>query len=255
MITMISAFISLLSFRFRSRGGLELELVALRHQVAVLRRLRKGRIQLFSADRLLWVWLYRIWPQALNAMVLVKPSTVVQWHRKGFWLYWRWRSMPRSPGRPKMCSATRDLIQQKCRANPLWGAPRIHGELLKLGIKISQATVGRYMPWRPKAPSPTWRSFLHNHMHCLAAIDMFVVVTATFRLLYALIVLGHDRRKVVHFEVTENPTQDWLARQMTEAFPWDTAPRYLLRDRDASYGQDFRDRVEAMGIEEVVTAP
>src|SRR5256714_232612 len=111
------------------------------------------------------------------------------------------------------------------------------------------------MPWRPKDPSPTWRSFLHNHMYCLAAIDMFVVVTATFRLLYALIVLGHDRRKVIHFEVTENPTQDWLARQMTEAFPWDTAPRYLLRDRDASYGQDFRDRVEAMGIEEVVTAP
>jgi putative transposase len=140
-------------------------------------------------------------------------------------------------------------------ANPLWGASRIHGELLKLGIKISQVTVRRYMPWRPKAPSPTWRSFLHNHMHCLAAIDMFIVVTATFRLLYALIVLGHDRRKVIHFEVTENPNQDWLARQMTEAFPWDTAPRYLLRDRDASYGQDFRDRVEAMGIEEVVTAP
>jgi transposase InsO family protein len=142
-----------------------------------------------------------------------------------------------------------------CRANPIWGAPRIHGELLKLGIEISQATVGRYMPWRPKDPSPTWRSFLHNHMHCLTAIDMFVVVTATFRLLYALIVLGHDRRKVIHFDVTENPTQDWLARQLTEAFPWDTAPRYLLRDRDASYGQTFRDRVEAMGIDEVVTAP
>ena len=154
-----------------------------------------------------------------------------------------------------MSTATRDLIRQMCLANPLWGAPRIHGELLKLGIEISQATVGRYMPWRPKAPSPTWRSFLHNHMHCLAAIDMFVVVTATFRLLYALIVLGHDRRKVIHFDVTENPTQDWLARQMTEAFPWDTAPRYLLRDRDASYGQNFRDRVEAMGIKEVVTAP
>jgi putative transposase len=253
MITMISAFVSLLSFRFRGRAGLELELVAIRHQVAVLRRQRKGRIQLFSTDRLLWVWLYRIWPQALDAMVLVKPATVVQWHRKGFRLYWRSRS--RAPGRPKICSATRDLIRQMCRANPIWGAPRIHGELLKLGIEISQATVGRYMPWRPKDPSPTWRSFLHNHMHCLTAIDMFVVVTATFRLLYALIVLGHDRRKVIHFDVTEHPTQDWLARQMTEAFPWDTAPRYLLRDRDASYGQTFRDRVEAMGIDEVVTAP
>jgi putative transposase len=148
-----------------------------------------------------------------------------------------------------------DLIRQMSRANPLWGAPRIHGELLKLGIKISQATVGRYMPWRPKAPSPTWRSFLHNHMHNLVGIDMFVVVTATFQMLYALVVLSHDRRRVVHFEVTENPTQDWLARQMTEAFPWDTAPRYLLRDRDASYGGAFRYRVKAMGIKEVVTAP
>jgi putative transposase len=240
MIRMISAFVSLLSFRFRSRAGLKLEIVALRHQVAVLRRQRKSRIQLFSTDRLLWVWLYRIWPQALNAMVLVKPATV--------------GSRSCAPGRPKMSSDIRDLIRQMCRANPLWGAPHVHGELLKLGIEISQATVGRYMPWRPKDPSPTWRSFLHNHMHCLAAIDMFVVVTATFRLLYALIVLGHDRRKVIHFEVTENPTQDWLARQLTEAFPWDTAPRYLLRDRDASYGQTFRDRVVAMGIEEVVTA-
>ena len=135
-----------------------------------------------------------------------------------------------------------------------WGAPRIHGELLKLGIKVSQATVGRYMPWRPKVPSPTWRSFLRNHMRNMAAVDMFVVATATFRLLYALIVLGHDRRRIIHFEVTQNPTQVWLARQMTEAFPWDTAPHYLLRDRDASYGQAFRDRVEAMAIKEVVTA-
>jgi hypothetical protein len=139
-------------------------------------------------------------------------------------------------------------------ANPLWGAPRIHGELLKLGIEVSQATVGRYMPWRPKVPSPTWRSFLRNHMCDMSAVDMFVVATATFQLLYALIVLGHDRRRVIHFEVTPNPTQIWLARQMTEAFPWDTAPRYLLRDRDASYGQAFRDRVQAMAIKEVVTA-
>jgi transposase InsO family protein len=138
---------------------------------------------------------------------------------------------------------------------PYRGAPRIHGELLKLGIEISQATVGRYLPWRPKVPSPTWRSFLHNHLTDIAAIDMFVVATATFRILYALIVLGHDRRKVIHFDVTQNPTQVWLSRQMTEAFPWDTAPRYLLRDRDASYGPAFRDRVRVMGMKEVVSAP
>jgi len=141
------------------------------------------------------------------------------------------------------------------RANPLWGAPRIHGELLKLGIKISQATVGRWMPWRPRVPSPTWRSFLRNHLPDLAAIDMFVVATATFQLLYTLIVLSLDRRRVVHFEVTPNPTQGWLSGQMTEAFPWDTAPRYLLRDRDKSYGPAFRHRVRAMGITEVITAP
>jgi putative transposase len=253
MITILSALVSLLSFRVRSRASLELELVALRHQVAVLRRQHKGRLQLFSTDRLLWVWLYRIWPQALNTIVLVKPTTMIQWHRKGFRLYWRWRSRPL--GRPKMGTEIRDLIRRMSLANPLWGAPRIHGELLKLGIEVSQATVGRYLPWRPKVPSPTWRSFLHNHLADIAAIDMFVVATATFQLLYALIVLGHDRRRIIHFNVTHNPTQAWLSRQMTEAFPWDSAPRYLLRDRDASYGAAFRNRARVMGIKEVVNAP
>src|SRR5712692_9204339 len=145
-----------------------------------------------------------------------------------------------------MSTEIRDLIRWMSMTNPLWGAPRVHGGLLKLGIEVSQATVGRYMPWRPKVPSPTWRSFLRSHMRNTAAVDMFVVATATLRLLYALIVLGHDRRRIIHFEVTQNPTQVWLARQMPEAFPWDTAPRYLLRDRDASYGQTFRDRVHAM---------
>ena len=149
----------------------------------------------------------------------------------------------------------RDLIRKMSLANPLWGAPRIHGELLKLGFDVSQATVGRYLPWRPKVPSPTWRSFLYNHLHDTAAVDMFLVVTAKFQLLYALVVLGHERRTVIHFDVTRHPTQGWLARQITEAFPWDTAPCFLLRDRDASYGQIFRDRVQAMAIDEIVTAP
>ncbi len=154
-----------------------------------------------------------------------------------------------------MSVENRDLIRRMSLANPLWGAPRIHGELLKLGIEVNQATVGRYMSWRPKAPSPTWRSFLNNHLTNIAAIDMFVVATAKFQLLYALIVLDHDRRKVIHVAVTYNPTQFWLSRQITEAFPWDTAPRYLLRDRDASYGPVFRNRVRGMGIKEVVTTP
>ena len=162
MIALLSAVGSLLSFRVRSRASLELELVALRHQVTVLRRQRPGRPRLFFTDRLLWVWLYRTWPQVLNTMVLVKPATVVQWHRKGFRLYWRRRS--RHLGRPKMNREIRDLIRKMSKSNPLWGAPRIHGELLKLGIDVSQATVARYLPWRPKVPSPTWRSFLHNHL-------------------------------------------------------------------------------------------
>ena len=154
-----------------------------------------------------------------------------------------------------MSAEIRDLIRRMSLANPLWGAPQIHGELLKLGIEVSQATVGRFMPWRPKVPSPTWRSFLHNHLTDIAAIDMFVVATTTFQLLYVLIVLSHDRRKVIHVAVTSNPSQVWLAQQMTEAFPWDTAPRYLLRDRDSSYGSLFRDRIRVMGIKEVATAP
>ena len=183
MGTILFAVVSIFAFRFRSRASLELRLIALQHQLAVLRRQRPGRPQLSSLDRLLWVWLYRVWPQVIDAMILVKPATVVQWHRKGFRLYWHWRS--RRPGRPKIGTEIRALIRRMNRANPLWGAPRIHGELLKLGIKISQATVGRWMPWRPKVPSPTWRSFLRNHLADIAAIDMFVVATATFQLLYA----------------------------------------------------------------------
>jgi putative transposase len=253
MVTILFALVSLLSFRFRSRASLELELVALRHQVIVLRRQRPHRLRLLSTDRLLWVWLYRVRPQVLETLVLVKPATVIKWHRKGFRIYWRWQS--RCPGRPKTSDEIRDLIRQMSRDNPLWGAPRVHGELLKLGIEVSQATVGRYLPRRSKAPSPTWRSFLRNHMTVIVAVDMFVVATATFRLLYAVIVLDHHRRRVVHFEVTQNPTQVWLAQQITEAFPWDTAPRYLLRDRDTSYGLCFQNRVRAMGIEEVLAAP
>src|SRR6266849_4561157 len=173
MIFILSALVSLLSFRLRGRASLELELIALRHQVTVLRRQHPGRPKLFRADRLLWVWLYRIWPQALHIMVLVKPATVLQWHRKGFRLYWRRRS--RRLGRPRMSREIRNLIRKMSQANPLWGAPRIHGELLKLGIDVSQATVGRYLPRRPKVPTPTWRAFLHNHLHDTTAVYMFLV--------------------------------------------------------------------------------
>jgi transposase InsO family protein len=184
-------------------------------------------------------------------MVLVKPATVVQWHHQGFRLFWRWRSRS---GRHRLHREVRKLIRQMSSANPLWGAPRIHGELLKLGMEISQATVAKYMVRRRGTPSQSWRSFLLNHAAGIAAIYMFVVASVSFRLLYVMIILGHDRRKIIHTAVTEYPTAPWLFPQVTEAFPWDTAPRYLLRDRDASYGQLFRRRVDAMGITEVVTA-
>jgi transposase InsO family protein len=252
MLTLVRSIVSVLACRFCSRAALELENLALRHQLNVLRRQCPGRPRLSPIDRLLWVWLYRLWPRCLDAMVLVRPATVIHWHHQGFRLYWRWRSRS---GRPSVDREVRKLIREMSSANPLWGAPRIHGELLKLGIEISQATVAKYMIRRRGRPSPTWRSFLLNQAQGIAAIDMFVVAAASFRLLYVMIILAHDRRKIVRFDVTLHPTAGWLSRQLTEAFPWDTAPGYLLRDRDASYGSDFCDRVEAMGITEVITAP
>ncbi len=252
MLTLLRFICSVVVRRFRSRAVLELENLAQRHQLHVLRRQRPGRPRLFVIDRLLWVWLYRLWPCCLEVMVLVKPATVIQWHRQGFRRYWRWRSRS---GRPSVEREIRDLIREMSSANPLWGAPRIHGELLKLGIKVSQATVAKYMVRRRGAPSPTWRTFLRNHAEGIAAIGMFVMASASFRLLYMMIILAHNRRNIVRTAVTEHPTAAWLSRQLTEAFPWDTAPLYLLRDRDGSYGSYFCNRVEAMGLTEVVTAP
>lgn len=255
MLTILSAMVSLVSFRLRRRASLELEVLALRHQVAVLHRQRPGRPWLRQGDRLLWAWLYRAWPRCLTVMVLVKPATALQWHRQGFRRYWRWRSRSHRVGRPGVNREIRDSIRQMSVANPLWGAPRIHGEMLKLGIEVSQATVGRHMVRRHGPPSPTWRTFLSSQIDGIAAIDMFVVITATFRLLYVSVILGHARRKILHLNVTQHPTAGWLSRQTTEAFPWDTAPRYLLRDRDTSYGGGFQERARVMGITEVVTAP
>ena len=252
MLKLVRFIFSVVARRLRGRVVVELENLTLRHQLHVLRRQQPGRPRLFAIDRWLWVWLYRIWPRCLDTMVLVKPATVVQWHRQGFRLFWRWRSRS---GRPSVEREIRDLIRQMSSANPRWGAPRIHGELLKLGIEVSQATVAKYMVRRGGTPSPTWRSFLRTQAQGITAIDMFVVASASFRLLYVVIILANDRRRIVHTAVTEHPTAAWLSGQVTEAFPWDSAPRYLLRDRDAAYGTDFCSRVAAMGISEVVTTP
>ena len=188
-------------------------------------------------------------------LVIVKPETVIGWHRKGFRLYWTWKSQQRRGGRPPIPRDVRALISRMSRESPLWGAPRIHGELLKLGIAVSEATVSKYLARLPKPPSQTWRTFLRNHTKALASIDFFVLPTVTFRLLIVFIVLRHERRQIVHFGVTAHPTAAWVAQQITEAFPWDSAPHYVIHDRDSVYGALVRARIKAMGIEEVVTAP
>lgn len=255
---MFTVFVSLLFSALgclRTRAALHAEILALRHQLLVVQRSCRGhRIHLGATDRVLWVWLSRLWTGWRSALVIVKPETVIAWHRQGFRLYWRWKSRHRE-GRPSVSPEVRDLIRRMSLANPRWGAPRIHGELLKLGVEVSQATVARYMARNRRPPSQTWKTFLKNHLSDLVSADFFVVPTVTFRVLFVFVILAHDRRRPVHFAVTANPTSEWTARQLVEAFPWDSAPRYLLRDRDGSYGKAFQEATDWMGIREVLTAP
>jgi putative transposase len=239
---------------FKERRALALENLALRHQLAVLKR-SNARPRLRSKDRFFWIGLSQVWQNWREALVIVKPDTVVGWHRRGFRVFWRWISRRSPSGRPATNPKIRALILKMAAANPLWGAPRIHGELLKLGISLSERTVSRLMPKRSQPPSQTWRTFLENHLQELISIDFFTVPTATFQVLFVFVVLAHHRRRVVHFNVTQHPTVCWTAQQMIEAFPEDGAPRYLLRDRDKIYGEFFQQRVQSMDIEEILTAP
>lgn len=220
----------------------------------MLRRQTPKRPHLNNTDRLLFVWLYRWFPSVLGAVAIVRPETIICRHRAEFRAHWRWRSRNRV-GRPKVSAELRALIGEMNRANPLWGAPRIHGELLKLGFDVAQSTVARYMYRRWRPPSPGWRTFLSNHADGIAAVDLFILPTITFNLLYCLVIIRHGRRHWVWFGVTENPTAEWIARQIAEAFPWDHAPRYLIRDWDASYGPVFVQRLRAMGIRDRPIAP
>ncbi len=237
-----------------SRAALAAENLAVRQQLAVLQRHVK-RPRLRRTDRLFWVWLSRIWREWPSALIIVEPETVLRWHRAGFRLFWRWRSRRRGVGRPKVDREVRDLVRRLCRENPIWGAPRIQSELTLLGYDVAESTVAKCMPRRRKPPSQTWRTFLRNHAKDIAAVDFFTVPTATFRILHCFLVLSHDRRRVVHFNVTANPSAAWTAQQVVEAFPYDDAPRFLIRDRDGIYGEFFKRRVKAMGIEEVLIAP
>jgi len=252
MSSVLVSLLSTLLVSFRTRLVLQTEILALRHQINLLRRSSKKRISLRASDRILWVWLSRLWSDWRSALIIVKPETVIRWHRQGFRLYWRLKS--RHPGRPDAGREIRDLIRKMCVSNPTWGAPRIHGELLKLGIDVSQTTVSKYMVRRRKPPSQTWRTFLGNHVKQLVSIDFFVVPTVNFRILHAFLVLAHDRKRVLHFNVTAHPTAEWAADQILQAFPWDTAPCYLLRGRDSINGDMFRRQVRSMGMTEVLTA-
>src|SRR4030081_3711958 len=253
-MSLVLALLGALRASLRTRTDLALENLALRQQLVLLRR-RSNRPQFGRLDRLFWVWLSHQWARWPEALHVVRPETVIRWHRQGFRAFWTWKSRRGRVGRPRVSSEFSELVRTMALANPLWGSPRIHGELLKLGFEVSQRTVARLMPRRPKPPSQTWRTFLQNHVADLASVDFFVVPTATFRVLYVFVVLLQHRRQVVHFNVTDSPTAAWTAQQVVEAFPDDSAPRYLLRDRDGIYGGEFRRRLKGMLIAEVLAAP
>src|SRR5208337_3007399 len=255
MLISLTTLLATLSSIFRSRAALELENLALRHQIGVLQRSARKRPKLTPGDRLLWICLSNLWRDWRSALAIVKPETVVAWHRAGLRLFWTWKVRRGQAGRPVIFREVRDLIRKMCRDNPGWGAPRIHGELLKLGIDIGESSVSKYMVRCHKPPSLTWRTFLENHAKQLVSLDFFTVPTIRFQVLYVFLVLAHDRRRILHFNVTAHPTAEWTGQQLREAFPFDQLPRYLLRDRDAIFGLDFREQVRDMGIHEVLSAP
>jgi hypothetical protein len=247
MLAFLTKVLLIVRRRQRSQARLRAENLVLRQQVLILSRKRPARVRLRNLDRLILVWLYRFFPSILNAITVVKPETVIRWHRRGFRAYWHWKSR-RLGGRPRIDRELRDLIRRMSRENPLWGAPRIHGELLMLGIEVAQSTVAKYMGRPGGSGSQGWKSFLRNHAAGIASIDLFVVRSISFKLLYGLVILGHLRRRLVRIAVTTNPTAQWIAGQVTEAFPWNEAPRHLIRDRDSSFGPAYARRVRAMGI-------
>lgn len=247
----ISQLLNLAASAFKSRQALVLENIALRHQIEVLARSSK-RPKMNRFDRGFWALLSGLWSDWRRFLFIVQPDTVIRWHRKGFGLYWRWKSG--KPGRPRVPLEIRILIRRMSLENPTWGAPRIHGELLKLGIDLSETTVAKYMVRSRKPPSQSWKTFLRNHLQDTVSIDFFTVPTATFRIIYVFLVFSHSRRTIIHFNVTDSPTAVWTGRQLIQAFPWDTAPKYLLRDRDSIYGAEFRRAVYNLGLKDVVTA-
>jgi transposase InsO family protein len=254
MIGLLLFVLAILAAPIKSRSRLEAENAVLRHQLIVLTRELGGRVRLTNDDRWFLIQMYRWFPSILQVLTIIRPETLLRWHRAGFRLYWRWKSRSLG-GRPQIEAELRRLIHSMSVENPLWGAPRIHGELLKLGFEVAQSSVAKYMVKRRGPPSQGWRTFLRNHAPDIAAMDLFVVPTIGFRLLYAFVIIRVDRRDLAWINVTANPTAEWVARQITEAFPWNEAPRYMIRDRDRIYGAVVTRRLRAMGIRDKPTAP
>jgi transposase InsO family protein len=253
MFALLCFFLRLAS-RFKSMSRLEAENAALRHQLIALQRKVHGRVAFTNGDRLFLILLYRLFPSILNAMTIIRPETLVRWHRAGFRRYWRWKS--RNPGgRPPIRTELRALIRRMSIENVLWGAPRIQGELLRLGFAVAQSTVAKYMAKRGNPSGQTWSTFLRNHAPHIAATDLFVVPTISFAQLYVLVIVRLARWELVWVNVTRHPTAAWIARQITEAFPWNEAPRYLIRDQDTIYGTAVTRRLRAMGIRDKPIAP
>ena len=254
MLSILHALGLFVADLFKSRGRLQAENLFLRHQLNIALRRALPRPRLRGSDRALLVWMTRICPSLLDLAQVVKPETILRWHRAGFKAFWRWKSRNRA-GRPRIDRGLRDLIQRMSKENPQWGAARIHGELLMLGFEVAQSTVSKYMARGGRPPSQSWKTFLQNHAQAIAAIDLCVVPTVTFDRLFAFLVLGHGRRQLLWVEVTRHPTAEWLARQITEAFPWTSAPAYLVRDNDGAYGHVFTARLRAMGIRDRPISP
>src|SRR5256886_3263737 len=254
MIALLCFLLTLFASLFKSKSRLEAENAVLRHQLIVLQRKMRGRVHLTNGDRLFLVQLYRWFPSILKAITIIRPETVVRWHRAGFRRYWRWKSRS-AGGRPPIHAELRALIWRMSVDNRLWGAPHIHGELLKLGFVVAQSTIAKYMAKKGDPSGQGWGTFLRNHMPHMAAMDLFVVPTIGFNLLYVLVIVRLARRELVWSNVTTHPTAEWIAQQITEAFPWHEAPRYLIRDQDRIYGAAVARRLQAMGIRVKPIAP
>jgi len=254
MVTLLLQLLRLLPFLCGGHRQLALENLALHQQLAVYKR-TVPRPKLRTTDRLFWVALARVWAGWRLPLVIVTPDTILRWQRRRFRAHWTKLSGRPTRGRPPVDPEIAALVTRMTAANPLWGAPRIHGELLKLGFHVAERTVSRLIPKRRAPPSQTWRTFLTNNVPDLVSLDFFTVPTARLRVLFVFFVLAHDRRRVLNFNVTEHPSAAWTAQQIVDAFPDDSAPSYLLRDRDSIYGHAFRQRVKGMGISEVLTAP